>query len=79
MAIKITSTKDYGVDGVKIMVSGPAGIGKTVLCSTAPNPIIISAESGLLSLSDIDISVIEVKTVEDVMDAYQFLTESSER
>lgn len=38
--------------GVKILVYGPAGAGKTVLCATLPLPIVfISAESGLLSLS----------------------------
>ncbi len=78
MAIKIISTRDFGVNGVKVMVSGPAGIGKTKLCATAPAPLIISAEAGLLSLSDVDIPVIEVKTVDDVMDAYQFVTESKE-
>ena len=36
--------------GIKILVYSQAGIGKTVLCCTAPKPIIISAESGLLSI-----------------------------
>ena len=79
MAIKITSTKDYGANGVKVLVYGKAGVGKTRLCATAPNPIIISAESGLLSLSEVDIPVIEVNTVKDVDDAYKFLTSSAER
>ena len=38
-------------NGVKILVHAPAGNGKTVLCATAGLPtILISAESGLLSL-----------------------------
>lgn len=78
MAIKITSTKDYGANGVKILVYGPAGIGKTVLCGSAPSPIIISAESGLLSLADLDIPVIEVKTVDDVNEVYDWLVGSKE-
>lgn len=78
MAIKITSTKNYASEGVKVLVSGPAGIGKTVLCASAPSPIIISAEAGLLSLAGEDLPVIEVTSVSDVMDAYEFLTSSVE-
>lgn len=38
--------------GVKMLVYGPAGVGKTVLCATLPQPIVfISSENGLLSLS----------------------------
>ena len=38
--------------GVKIMTYGEAGMGKTVLCATLPQPfVIISTENGLLSLS----------------------------
>lgn len=74
MAIVLTTTKK-ATGFVKALVFGEAGMGKTVLCATAPNPIIISAEAGLLSIADHDIPVIEVKTVQDVMDAYQWVTE----
>jgi hypothetical protein len=38
-------------NGVKMVVYGPAGVGKTVLCATLPVPIIfVSSENGLLSL-----------------------------
>lgn len=77
MAIKLTSTKKT-TGHVKVLVFGDAGMGKTVLCSTAPKPLIISAEAGLLSIADHDIPVIEVKTVKDVMDAYKWVTESDE-
>jgi len=75
MAIKLTSTKDAAINqGVKILVHGPSGSGKTMLCATLPAPtIIISAEAGLLSLRHIDIPVLEVKSVQDVRDAYQYL------
>jgi hypothetical protein len=39
-----------GSQGIKICVYGRAGMGKTRLCASAPNPLILSAESGLLSL-----------------------------
>lgn len=77
MAIKLTTTQKSS-NKVRALVYGDAGVGKTVLCATAPNPIIISAEAGLLSLADKDISVIEVKSIQDVQDAYKFLTESAD-
>ena len=61
--IKITSTKDFYLRGIKCLVYGESGVGKTVLCSTAPDPIIISAESGLLSLRKKDIPVIEINSL----------------
>lgn len=76
--IKIISTRDYGLNGVKILVYSPAGYGKTVLCKTAPKPIIISAEAGLLSLAGEDIPVIEVKSMEDVANAYDYITKTEE-
>lgn len=77
MSIKIQSTKS-SVDSVKVLVYGDAGTGKTRLCATVPNPIILSAEAGLLSLAQDNIPFIEVKTVEDVSDAFEYLTESEE-
>ena len=51
MALRILSTEGYGRDaGVKVLVYGAPGAGKTRLCATAPKPFILSAESGLLSL-----------------------------
>jgi len=77
MAIKLTTTGQSATH-VKALCYGDAGAGKTVLAATAPNPIIISAESGLLSLSHLNIPVIEVNTLEDVTEAYQFITESED-
>ncbi len=76
--IKITSTKDFKHTGAKVLVYSPAGVGKTVLASTAPNPIIISAESGLMSLQEIDVPVIEVKTLNDVLEVYEWNKSSDE-
>ncbi len=78
MAIKIQSTLNYHVDGVKCLVYGKAGIGKTVLCSTAPDPFIISTEAGLLSLKGADIPFVDVKSVNDITSIYNFLTTSKE-
>lgn len=79
-----TTTVEARTHGVKMMVYGRPGMGKTMLCATAPYPIILSAESGLLSLSldnqqrvfgsarDIDVAVIE--TLDDLINAYDDLT-----
>lgn len=77
MAIKLTTTAQ-ATTHVKCLSFGNAGIGKTTMCKTAPNPIIICAERGLLSLSDVDIPVIEVSSVDDVVDAFKFVTESKD-
>ena len=73
MAIKIQKTSDIVCDAVKCVVYGGAGVGKTRLCATAPNPIIISAESGLLSLADVECDYIEIKTLKELDEAYRAL------
>lgn len=78
MAIKIQSSRDCHVQGIKAVIYGASGVGKTVLCSTAPKPIIISAERGLLSLSKMDIPFIEVSTIKDVGDAYNLVKDSDD-
>ena len=78
MAITIKSTKDVRTNGVKCLVYGQAGSGKTRLCATAPSPIIISAESGLLSLREFDLPYIEVNSLSSLGDAYQWCVSSKE-
>jgi len=79
MAIRLTTSAQAAVlHGVKILTYGRAGLGKTTLCSTAPNPVILSAEAGLLSLRNFNIPVIEIKSIEDLQEAYQWVTESDE-
>lgn len=78
MAIKLRSTKDVHVHGVKFLVYGPAGAGKTTLSATMPNPVIISAEGGLLSIADFDVPYIEVNSMDALKEAYQWAAESDE-
>lgn len=86
MGIKIQSIKEAVEDnGIKILVHGPAGSGKTVMCGTAGvKTLLISAEGGLLSLQGaIDtgllpevvselVDVIEVTSLEELLEAYEF-------
>lgn len=76
--MQIQSTKDIHSTGVKILGYGMSGSGKTSLIRTLPKPIILSAESGLLSLSQFDLPYIEIKTINDLREAYTWLTKSKE-
>ena len=76
MAIKILSTKDVHTNGIKLVLYGASGTGKTVMGSTAPNPIFISAEKGLLSLASKDIPYIEVKSLKSLDEAYKYVIKS---
>lgn len=72
MAIQIKNTKEVKSEWIKIAVYGGAGIGKTRLCATAPKPLIVSAESGLLSLRNDDVDFVEIKTMKDLDDVYKY-------
>lgn len=88
--MEFTTTSQAVLDtGVKLLVFGEAGYGKTMLAATLPRPLLISAESGLLSLTrsnieriygkdkpDIcyDIPTIKVSTIQDVEQAFLYIT-----
>lgn len=76
MAIQLKSTKDTHANGVKMLVYSQSGGGKTTLIKTLPNPVIISAESGLLSLEDCDIPYIEVTDMESLKEAFEYVSTS---
>ena len=94
MAIALQSSNQLAqVHGVKILTYARSGMGKTVLCSTAPNPVIISAEAGLLSLKrqnlerlfgvgnpsiTYDMPVIQVNTIEQLIEAELWARTSNE-
>jgi phage nucleotide-binding protein len=73
--MQIYSTQDVHANGVKMLVYGQSGAGKTTLIKTLPNPIILSAESGLLSLAGTNLPYIPIKKIDDVHDAYRYLTQ----
>lgn len=71
--VQVTSSRNLGIDQVKLLVYGAAGVGKTVLCSTAPSPVIISAERGLLSIADKDVAVIEINSISELQQAFNIV------
>lgn len=83
-----TTDKEGSANGIKCMVYGGAGAGKTTLCGTAPAPVIISAEAGLLSLRNAradygngpePIRVMKVAVVQDVWDALSWCQEHAKK
>ena len=61
-----------------MLVYGASGAGKTHLISTMPDPVIFSAEGGLLSIADKDLPFIEIVDMASLVEAYQWLTGSDE-
>lgn len=78
MAVSLKRTGGLSANGVKILVYGQSGAGKTSLIKTLPSPVVLSAEGGLLSIQDADIPFIEIKTMADLMEAYTWCKESAE-
>ena len=78
MAIQLKSTRNVAINGVKLLVYGQAGAGKTTLIRTLPDPIVLSAEAGLLSLRDSDIPYIEISDMATLREAYEWLANSDE-
>lgn len=80
-----TASQESVSNGIKCMVYADSGLGKTVLCATLPKPVLISAESGSLSLRranlerlfgvnnptiTYDMPIIKITSVEDLQAAY---------
>jgi len=78
MAIQLKRTKESTAQAVKLLVYGQAGAGKTSLIPTLPTPVILSAEGGLLSIADTNLPFIEITSMDDLREAYKWLTSSTE-
>ncbi len=78
MAINLKRSSQLASDGVKLLVYGQAGAGKTSLIKTLPSPVVLSAEGGLLSIADADVPYIEIGSMDDLREAYKWLESSTE-
>jgi phage nucleotide-binding protein len=78
MAINLKRTGGLSANGVKLLVYGQAGAGKTSLIRTLPKPVVLSAEGGLLSIQDADIPFIEITSMEELQEAYMWCRDSEE-
>jgi phage nucleotide-binding protein len=74
MAINVKSTSGLAANGVKMLVYGQAGAGKTSLIRTLPSPIVLSAEGGLLSIQDADLPYIEIGSMDDLKEVYEWIS-----
>lgn len=88
MSIQFTTANMYTENvGIKALVYGQAGMGKTVLLATAPKPLVIAVEAGMLSLRrknlerlfgvntpgiTYDMPAIVVNDLESLNQAYEF-------
>ena len=73
MSVKIYNTKNARENGVKVLVYGKGGIGKTTLMGTAPRPFIISCESGMLALKDVDVPYTKISNIDELDEVYEFI------
>jgi hypothetical protein len=79
MAFTWTTTQQAGLEnGVKIFVYGDSGAGKTRLCTTAPRPMIISAENRFVSIRQSVIPAAIIRSVEDARDVLRWIRSSAE-
>ena len=78
MAVNLRNTNDVSISGVKLLVYGASGVGKTYLIKTLPDPIILSAEAGLLSIRGSDLPYFAIESMADLNEVYSWLTSSDE-
>ncbi len=72
--MEFISTSQIAINrGVKALIYGGSGVGKTRLALTVPTPLIASAEGGLLSLRSANIPAKEITTVEELKQFYEYL------
>jgi hypothetical protein len=74
-----TTGKQSLAHGIKCLVHGLAGTGKTRLIPTLPQPVAIgSAESGTLSIAGNNLPMTEIKSLADLQDFYFWAASSAE-
>jgi hypothetical protein len=76
--IQYTDQYDPLAHGIKMLLYGNFGVGKTPLLTTAPNPCIISAEKGLLSVRRTHTPFIELTGYKSLVDSYLWARDSIE-
>lgn len=79
MAIEVKMTSDWTTNGIKMLVYGPTGIGKTYTIATCPNPFIINVktENGLLSLRNNKIPYATIESIDDLEEIMTFLQQEN--
>lgn len=72
--MELKSTSKLKNNGIKILVYGSSGVGKTTLIKTlSGKTLILSTENGLLPLKGTDIPYISVSSLEQLREAYEYV------
>jgi hypothetical protein len=77
MQIKRTGSLNLS-NGVKCLGYGASGVGKTKLASSAPRPLILNGEKGLLSLKDENVPYIDVPDYKTLVDVGKWMLSSAD-
>ena len=71
--------RDFAINfGVKSVVYGPAGSGKTPVINTCPRPVLLSCEPGLLSMRGSNVPTWQGYTPETINDFFKWFFNSEE-
>ena len=75
MSVQVYSTQAYNnlANGIKCLIYGASGAGKTRLAKTLPNVLILSAENGLLSLRKENLPFVPLRTFDEAKKVYEWL------
>lgn len=76
--ITVRYSDDVSANGIKSLVYGKPGVGKTPFAASAPVPIILSAEKGLLSVRDQRVPYIDISDYRSLTEAFQWCMGSNE-
>lgn len=64
--------------GVKALIYGPAGTGKTPILNTAPRPVLLATEPGLLSMRNSTVPTYEAYTSQRIDEFFKWFFNSTE-
>jgi hypothetical protein len=71
--------RDFAVNfGCKAVIYGPAGSGKTPIINTAPRPVMLACEPGMLSMRGSSVPTWQAQTPEQINDFFKWFFGSDE-
>jgi len=80
MSIEVKTTRNSASNnGIKMLIIGGSGVGKTSLLKSTGRTIMISAEGGDLTLNDADVDSIRVKNLAELKEAYVYINENKDK
>ena len=74
--MEIKKTNDIVPTSLTALIVGQPSVGKTTLASTLPETLIVSCESGLLSLKNYKVDYIEINNIKTLTESLLFAKDS---